>query len=104
MIIRGSKAPTVLSTEVYIRMKTNNTLQYNEWRKQTTKCVICSKVMKQGSLQRHIEQVHNKQPNQYVCQEVTSKATFNINIEKGKYNNCPIPGCIGGSRDKCGIY
>ena len=27
-----------------------------------------------------------------------------MNIKKGKYNNCPIPGCTGGSYDKFGMY
>ena len=60
--------------------------------------------MKKGSLQRHMEQVHNRQPDQYMCREVKTSAIFNVDIEKGKYNNCPIPGCTGGSKDKFGMY
>ena len=48
-----------------------------------------------------MEQQHGVKDAQYLCIEInTTKAIFKVRIEKGKNNRCPIPGCIGGPKDK----
>ena len=80
-------------------------MKYEVWRKQRTECEICQKSLKKGSLQRHMEQQHGVKDGQYLCRKVEmSKATFRVEIDKGKNNKCPIPGCVGGAKDKFGMY
>ena len=63
------------------------------------------KSLKKGSLKRHMEQQHGIKDGQYLCRRVnTNKATFRVRIERGKNNKCPIPGCVGGAKDKFGMY
>ena len=108
MIIRGPEAPKALSKETYTKMcgkKNKSSMKYSEWRKQKTECGVCKKVLQRGSLQRHMEQQHGIRDGQYLCREVnTTETTFNVRIVKGKDNRCPIPGCVGGSKDKFGMY
>ena len=103
MVVRGAKAPTAQSMETYnnIRMK-NKTKKY--WRKQLTTCIKCGKRLQKGSLQRHMLQQHEMEPSQYLCRPAESEAKFNIAFKKGEINNCPIPGCMGSSKDKFGMY
>ena len=52
-----------------------------------------------------MEQQHGVKDGQYLCREInTTKAIFKVRIEKGKNNRCPIPGCVGGAKDKFRMY
>ena len=110
MIIRGPSAPTALSEEAYNRMckkrkREETSTKYGIWRRQRTKCNICNESLQKGSLQRHMEQQHGIKDGQYLCREVNrDETTFNIRVVKGKNNKCPIPGCVGGAKDKFGMY
>ena len=111
MIIRGPSAPKALEEEVYERMcgkrkrGESESIKYGVWRKQITECDICKKRLKRGSLQRHMEQQHGIKDGKYLCRRVnTNRAIFRVRIERGKNNECPIPGCVGGAKDKFGMY
>ena len=51
-----------------------------------------------------MQQQHNKKPEQYLYRERGTEATFRVHVTRGVVNNCPVPGCPGGSRDKFGMY
>ena len=104
MVFRGPAAPFSLSDKAYARRCTGKGESYEERRKAQVKCDICGKEMKQGSLQRHMMQQHNKKPEQYLYNNRKGGGIFNINFRKGKNNKCPIPGCCGSSNSKYGIY
>ena len=104
-MVRGARAPTSLSTEVYDRIQTKGEgTNYLELTQQTSTCQVCQKEMKKGSLQHHMEQVYKMEPAQYMCQEVRSSAILNVDTQKGKHNICPIPGYTDRSKDKFGMY
>jgi hypothetical protein len=65
---------------------------------------VCDKEMTKASLQRHMMQQHGQKPEQYLYRKAGTTACFNVEIRKGAHNNCPVPGCTGGSRDKFGMY
>ena len=76
---------------------------FDEWRKQSTDCDVCGKVMKKGSLKRHMDTMHGA-TEEYLCREVGTDATFWMDVERGAENKCPVDGCIGGAKDKFGMY
>ena len=67
-------------------------------------CNVCGKKMKQGSLQRHMEQQHNQKPEKYLYRKKGVTRCFTVDVRKGKNNRCPVLGCIGSSKDKFGVY
>ena len=95
MVIIGTPAPTAVQ---------KREIPYAKWRKQNTQCNICRKVLKNASLQRHMENYHNVKPEQYLYREKCIQASFILDIEKGRHNKCPVPGCNGGSSNKWGMY
>jgi hypothetical protein len=103
MIVRAAKAPAAMKKRVYDRIK-NGGQSYDTWKKQSTTCGICDKEMTKASLQRHMMQQHGQKPEQYLYREAGTTACFNLHIVKGVHNNCPVPGCTGGSKDKFGMY
>ena len=104
MVFRGPAPPKAMNNNAYRRMKTGRGKTYEEQRKQKVACNICGKVITQGALQRHMKTQHNIKPEQYLYKETGPVGKFRVNIRKGKNNNCPIPGCVGSSKDKFGMY
>ena len=102
MVVQGAKAPTAQSIQTYnnIRMGITKT----QWRKQLMTCEKCRKQLQRRLLQRHMLQQHNLEPAQYLCRPVGTNSKFFITFKQGEINNCPIPGCMGSSRDKFGMY
>jgi hypothetical protein len=104
MIVRGPAAPAALREAVYNRGRTGDGETFLERRKADVECQVCGKGMKQGSLQRHMMQQHQKKPEQYLYREVGTAARFCVEVRKDTTNKCPVPGCTGGSKDKFGMY
>ena len=118
MIVRGSRAPTALTTQQYdSRMQRLGTTRrtriasdnnYNTWRKQRVQCLICGKTMQIASLNRHMKTQHvgTAQQIQYKCREVDN--TFDgkmFQIQEFKSGmQCPVPGCSGRGADKFSMY
>ena len=49
-------------------------------------------------------QQHKLKPEKYLYNKKGTTSTFHIDIKKGECNKCPIPGCVGSSRDKFRMY
>ena len=62
-------------------------------------CPQCNVNMQQGSLQRHLETIHNKSIQRCLCREAAPMVLFQVTITQGVFNACPVPGCIGGGKD-----
>ena len=103
MVVRAAQAPTAMRKAVYDRIRNGGETR-EEWSRQSTTCRECGKELKKASLQRHMEQQHQQKPEQYLYREVGTAACFNVDVEKGRHNKCPVPGCTGGSKDKFGMY
>ena len=110
MIVRGPGVPDAQSNETYnrIRRGTGKVKRkfVKEERLKKVECEICGSKVVKAHLQRHMKEMHGVYPNRYLTKESPTKwdQTFNIQITRGKLNNCPIPGCTGGSKDKFGMY
>ena len=67
---------------------------------------MCGKELQYASLKRHIERHHPETiPTLYTCPLVGSTGIYVLDtVVKGKHNACPVPGCVGGGRDKFSMY
>ena len=104
MIVRGPAAPAALREAIYNQGRTGEGKTFMEKRKEEVECKECKKILKQGSLQRHMMQQHGKKPEQYLYREIGTAARFCVEVSRGVHNKCPVPGCTGGSSDKFGMY
>lgn len=102
MVVQGAKAPTAQSIQTYnnIRMGMIKT----QWPKQLITCEKYGKQLQCRLLQRHMLQQHNLEPAQYLCRPVGTNSNFFIMFKQGETNNYPIPGFMGSSREKFGMY
>ena len=66
-------------------------------------CPKCGASMQRGSLQRHLDTIHNEQIERYLCREVSAVAEFTVGVTRGRRNSCPVPGCGGTARDPFGM-
>ena len=110
MIFRGAPAPRAKTQIEYNKMiRTRNNTSFaatgEERRKLKTNCPICGQILTNASLKRHMDSKHpTNNNNKYVCREAKDKGAYTMTFRKGKVNKCPVPQCIGGGRDKFGIY
>ena len=109
MIVRGAPAPRAKTREVYkkmVRKKKTAPLvtTTRDWRSLKTTCNICGQILSNASIKRHMETQHHTNCNKYRCRKAQDTGSYNINFQKGTLNRCPVPNCIGGGRDKFGLY
>ena len=55
-------------------------------------------------MKRYIDLMHGVADGKYLCREVGTDETFWVDTSRGLKNAYPVPGCIGGARDKFGMY
>ena len=48
--------------------------------------------------------IHSVNTEKYTCREVQNHELYRMDVTRGNFNNCPVPNCTGGGRDKFGIY
>ena len=109
MVFRGAPTPRAKKREDYnkIRRKRRKAplvSSTREWRLLRTTCAVCGKEITKASLKRHMETQHSVTTNKYVCREAQDTGSYNIDFHRGKFNNCPVPQCTGGGKEKFGIY
>ena len=114
MVVRGAAAPRALTKEEYDkRLKSRSRAKFTEktekWRRQSVKCLLCGKEMKQASLARHMQSVHTgtSSEKKYQCTPADNNIKgkmFTITRGTNKFINCPVPDCTGGGRDKSTMY
>ena len=112
MIFCGAPAPRAKSRANYNKIHRSrgldSSLSDREWRKLQTTCNICGKELANGSLQRHMTLLHQSSSsihdNKYTCRETQNNGSYSIQFRQGRRNQCPVPNCPGGGKDKFGMY
>ena len=109
MIIRGSPAPKAKSQEIYNtieRRQVRRGITISQKRRKVQSCHICGENIRVGSMKRHLLRQHDiKYDSKYQCRQVGATGTFQIDkIIRGESNECPIPGCSGGGKDRSTFY
>ena len=87
-----------MSTEAYDQSQTGQGTAWADQRKERVACQICRKEVGCDSLQRHMMDIHQQKPEQYLYRERGTVGEFWVSVVRGEENRCPIPGCIGRGR------
>ena len=97
MIVRGPQAPMAQNATTYNKVRQGG-LSNNQWRKGKVICERCRVEVTQGSLRRHLEQVHGVERREYACPTVGEAQPGVLKVKmngKGVFTPCPVSGCMG---------
>ena len=97
MVVRGPQAPMAQNATTYNKVRQGG-LSNNQWRKGKVICERCRVEVTQGSLRRHLEQVHGVERREYACPTVGEAQPGVLKVKmngKGVFTPCPVSGCMG---------
>jgi len=107
MVVRGPQVPVAQNPTVYNRVRSGGQSR-NQWKKEKVECGKCGVELTQGSLRRHMVQIHGAERTTYVCPDAEvggSPLSFSILMgRRGMMIPCPVVGYMGGAGESFSMY